>query len=73
MADIDTQGRLRPAGLTGAVPPTLTVAPCDLERRVLAGFWRRSLQAGAIYERYCAAVAGTEPDHLGWEQGREPG
>ncbi|WP_101831105.1 hypothetical protein [Frankia canadensis] len=73
MADIETQGRGRLAGLAGAVPLTFAAAHCDRDRQVLAGFWRRSLRAGHLYERYRAALATTEGERHLQERGEGPG
>jgi len=72
MTDIDRQGRGRLAGLAGAVPLTFAAAHCDRDRQVLAGFWRRSLRAGDLYERYRAALAAEDDRHLR-EREEEPG
>ncbi|ETA00821.1 hypothetical protein ThrDRAFT_03158 [Frankia casuarinae] len=73
MADIDTQGRARLADLAGAVPLAFAAAHCDRDQQVLAGFWRRSLRAGPLYERYCAALATTDGERRVRERGEEPG
>lgn len=73
MADIDTQDRGRLVGLAGAAPLTFAAAHCDLDRRVLTGFWRRSLRAGDLYERYRAALATTHGEGRVREREEGPG